>query len=71
MVQYFLGNFTTMTDCELIQMLADGYTVKEIFQEKGVNNRTLEKRILILRKRCDAKTVTELVVKYFRLKLIE
>jgi len=52
-------------------MLADGYTVKEIFNEKGINKRTLEKRILILRKRCDADTVTELVVKYFRLKLIE
>ncbi|HQV54305.1 MAG TPA: hypothetical protein PLX17_02270 [Chitinophagaceae bacterium] len=60
-----------MTDCELLQMLADGYTVKEIFNEKGINKRTLEKRILILRKRCDADTVTELVVKYFRLKLIE
>ena len=59
-----------MTDCELIQMLADGYTVKEIFKEKGINNRTLEKRILILRKRCDAKTVTQLVVKYFKLGLV-
>ena len=67
---YFLGIFTTMTDCELLQMLADGYTVIKIAKEKEINRRTLEKRIIILRDRCNAKTVTELVVKYFRLNLI-
>ncbi len=69
-VNYFLGIFTTMTDCELLQMLADGYTVIKIANEKEINRRTLEKRIIILRDRCNAKTVTELVAKYFRLSLI-
>ena len=52
-------------------MLVDGYTVLEVSKEKNINRRTLEKRILILRKRCDAKTITHLAGKYFRLKLIE
>jgi DNA-binding NarL/FixJ family response regulator len=59
-----------MTDCELLQMLANGYTVVQISTEKNINRRTLEKRIIILRDRCCAKTVTELVAKYFRLNLI-
>ena len=59
-----------MTDCELLQLLADGYTVIHIATEKNINRRTLEKRIVILRKRCEAENITELVVKYFRLKLI-
>jgi len=59
-----------MTDCELLQMLADGYTVIQVAKDKNVNRRTLEKRIITLRDRCEAKTVTELVAKYFRLKLI-
>ncbi len=70
-VKYFLGKFTTMTDCEILQMLANGYTVIQVSNEKNINRRTLEKRIIILRDRCNAKTVTELVAKYFRLKLIE
>lgn len=59
-----------MTDCELLQMLADGETVPKVSEKTGVNKRTLEKRILILRKRCDADNTTHLIVKYFRLKLI-
>lgn len=70
MVNYFLGIFTTMTDCELIQMLINGYTVKEIAEVKNINRRTLEKRIIILRKRCEAKTVTQLACNYFRLGLV-
>ena len=59
-----------MTDCELIQMLINGYTVKEIAEVKNINRRTLEKRIIILRKRCEAKTVTQLAGNYFRLGLV-
>lgn len=59
-----------MADCELLQMLADGNTVAEISEKKEVNKRTLEKRIEILKKRTDAENTTHLVVKYFRLGLI-
>ena len=41
-----------MTDCELVQMLSDGYRVIEISVEKSINKRTLEIRILVLRERC-------------------
>lgn len=59
-----------MTDCELLQMLADGNTVSEISEKTDTNRRTLEKRIEILKKRSDAENTTHLVVKYFRLGLV-
>lgn len=60
-----------MTDCELVQMLSDGYRVIEISVEKSINKRTLEKRILVLRERCVCKTVTHLVANYLRRGLIK
>lgn len=60
-----------MTNSEIVQKIADGYRVHEIAKEFGVNRRTLEDRILTLRKQCMCETVSHLVAKYFRLKLIE
>lgn len=71
MVLKKIGNFTTMTNCELIQMLSDGYTIVEISKKKNLNRRTLEKRVIVLRERCLCKTVGQLIANYIRKNLIE
>lgn len=65
------GKFTPMTNSQLVQYLADGYTVSEIADEEKVSRRTLEKRILNLRNECLCKTVAQLVANYLRRKLIK
>lgn len=60
-----------MTDVELVKRLADGNTIIEISKSSGINRRTLEKRIVVLRERCLCNTVAQLVAVYFRKKLIE
>lgn len=65
-------SFTTMiTNSELVQKLANGYRVREIAKEIDINTRTLEKRILVLKKQYLCKTVSHLVANYLRRKIIE
>jgi len=67
----YLSIFTTMTDCELIQLLCDGNTVSDIEKKTAVDKRLLENRIKVLKDRCGALNTTHLAIKYFRLKLVE
>lgn len=60
----------TLTNLQLIQYLADGFKINEIAKETGINNRTLEKRVITLRRACLAKTTTQLIATYFRKNLI-
>lgn len=60
-----------ITNSELVQKLSDGYRVPEIAKEISVNVRTLEKRILVLKRQCLCKTVAHLVANYLRRKIIE
>lgn len=48
---------------EIIKLLAEGKTVKEIASITGINKRTIEKRIEVLKKKNGCLTVTQLVVK--------
>ena len=60
-----------MSKAEIVQKLSEGYTVKEIAVEAGMNENTLKKHIIILRDSLDCKTVAHLVGKYFRKELIK
>lgn len=60
-----------MSNTEIVQLLANGYTVPEIAKEKMIPKTTLHKKIYILRERCVCKTVSELVANYLRKKLID
>jgi DNA-binding CsgD family transcriptional regulator len=59
-----------MTDCEIVQKLANGYTATEVSVENKINRRTLEKRIEILKQRTLSKNTTNLIANYLRKKLI-
>lgn len=60
-----------MTNAQLVQKIADGFSVVEIAKETGINQRTLEKRIKVLKKEAIADTVAHLVAKYLRKNIIE
>jgi len=60
-----------MNNSKIVQLLADGYTVKEISVELNINKRTLEKRILDMRDRFICKTVSQLVANFIRKGLIQ
>lgn len=62
---------SVITDAELIQYLANDYTVKEISDEKKINQRTLESRIATLKERFFCHTSAALVANYFRKQLIK
>ncbi len=59
-----------ITNIEIVQLLANGYVVKEISESTGTNIRTLESRIKKLRDITETKTAAHLVAKYFKLGLI-
>ncbi len=60
-----------MSNCELVQRLADGYKVAEIAKEFNISVTSLQKKIYILRERLLCKTVSHLVANYLRKKLID
>lgn len=53
-----------MTNSELVQYLTDGYTVPEIAIKENISKRTLEKRLIALRKECLCSTLAQLVANY-------
>ena len=59
-----------MSNYEIVQMLADGYTVSEIAKEKNLPIPSLQKKIYILRERMLCKSVAHLVANYLRKELI-
>lgn len=64
-------NLYPMTNIEIVQMLANGYTVAEIAQENNVSKYVVAKKIYALRKRCNCETVAQLCVVYLQKRLIE
>lgn len=59
-----------MTDTQIVQMVADGHTVPEISEHSGINKRTLESRLQVLRERCGASTLAQLACKWQALGLV-
>lgn len=53
-----------MSNSQLVQYLTDGYTVPEIAEMENMSNRTLEKRLISLRKECLCATLAQLVANY-------
>lgn len=62
-------NQITKTNQEIIELLAQGKTVKEVAAGMEMNRRTVEKRIGAMKKRFKCLTVTQLVVTLFLLKV--
>jgi DNA-binding NarL/FixJ family response regulator len=52
------------TNDQIIQLLASGYTVKEVANMVNMKKKTVEWRISEMKKRNHCKTVTHLVVKW-------
>jgi DNA-binding NarL/FixJ family response regulator len=59
-----------ISDCELVQHLANGSTIMKVSEETKINRRTLESRIVILKSRVKCNTHAELVAYFFSKNLI-
>lgn len=59
-----------VTNAEIITYLSNGYKIEEIVIETGINRRTLESRLMKLKKQSLSKTVPHLVANYLRKQLI-
>lgn len=59
-----------MTNADMVQKMADGYTAKEIAEHFNLSVDTLRKKIFILRKMCNCSTSMQLVATYLRRGLI-
>lgn len=59
-----------LTNSKLVEYLSNGYTIPEISKETGMNIKTLEKRILFLRRDAKCATVAHLVSNFMRRKII-
>jgi len=55
------------TNDQIIQLLGSGYTVKEVAAMLEMKKKTVEKRISMMKKKQECKTVTHLVVKWLGL----
>jgi DNA-binding NarL/FixJ family response regulator len=51
----------------IIALLGSGYTVKEVANMLGMKTKTVEKRIVTMKKKNHCKTVTQLVVNWLKL----
>ena len=58
-------------DIQLVKLLANCHTVAEVAEEMGINKRTLEKKILIMKKAYNCKTLPGLVAFFFRNNLVK
>ena len=56
---------------ELVQLLADDNTVQETADLMSINKRTLEQRIVLIKRECGTNTLYGLVALFFRNKLIK
>lgn len=59
-----------MTNAEMVKMMADGYTAKEIAAHFQMSVDALRKKIFTLRKMCNCSTSMQLVATYLRRGLI-
>lgn len=60
-----------ISNAEIVQFIANGYTVKEISEETKVSERTLDSRIKQMKEKSSSLSQSHLVAKYFRLQLIK
>jgi len=60
-----------MSNADIVQKMADGYTAKEIAADFGMSVDALRKKIYTIRQMCNCSTSMQLVAVYFRKKLIE
>jgi DNA-binding NarL/FixJ family response regulator len=60
-----------LTNAEIVTQLSYGFTTKEIATNFNVKSKTIEARILNLKKQCNCANTVELVAKYLRNKLID
>ena len=58
-------------DIQLVKLLSNCLTVAEIAEEMDLNKRTLEKKILIMKKAYNCKTLPGLVAFFFRNNLVK
>ena len=70
-VKQYLVSKTVRNEIELVQMLADDYTPKEISLKLKQSARTVEGKIQVLRKTFECKSVRGLIVLFFREGLIK
>lgn len=59
------------SDAEIVQLLADGYTVKEISVKLSVKKRSLEGKVLRAKEKALASSLSHLVAIYLRKGLIK
>ena len=60
-----------ITNAEIVTHLSNGLTKDEIVKETGINKKTLNSRLVKLKKQSLSKTITHLVANYLRKKIIE
>ena len=53
-------------NCEIVEMLSNNYTLKEIAKKKTVSVRTLHERIDAIKKTTNCSTIAGIVAKYLR-----
>ena len=58
-------------DIIIMQLVADGFTLLQIADKIGLCNRTVEQRILRLRKKLNCKNITHLAIMLLRAKVIK
>lgn len=56
---------------EIVQLLANDYSVTKIAEKIKMNRRTLEAKMILIKKECAVKTIYGLVALFFRNKLIK
>jgi len=58
-------------DIAVVQLLGDDNTVEDVANAIEINKRTLEARILLIKRKCSVTTLAGLVALFFRNKLIK
>ena len=60
-----------MTDIQIVKMLSNGYTVKEIAEKEETNIRSMEARLIRIKDKSNAENIPHLVANYLRKGLIK
>ncbi len=61
----------TPRDKRIMQFVANGFTALQIADKIGLSKKTVEHRILILRKKLNSKSITHLAITLLRAKVIK
>jgi len=60
-----------LTNSQLVQYLADGYTIPQIAKETGMKVKAIEQRIYVIKKTSISTTAAHLVANFLRKKIID